>query len=129
MADAKESLKNITLNIQICFISALSQSAVKMSAWHRIGRYGDGGPGPKGSVMSVIFELDGQEIFALNGGPMYKLTEAFSFYIDCRTLEEVDELWEKLSAAGSKSMYGWVTDKFGVTWQVVPSVLQAAAGR
>ncbi|MDP4150060.1 MAG: VOC family protein [Bacteroidota bacterium] len=103
-------------------------SLFKNSKINSVSRYGEAGPGPKGSVMSVIFELDGQEFFALNGGPMYKFTEAISFYIDCKTQQEVDELWEKLSAGGSKSMCGWVTDKFGLTWQVVPSVLQELLG-
>jgi predicted 3-demethylubiquinone-9 3-methyltransferase (glyoxalase superfamily) len=103
-------------------------SIFKNSKINSIGRYGEAGPGPKGSVMSVIFELDGQEFFALNGGPMYKFTEAISFYVDCKTQEEIDELWEKLSAGGSKIMCGWVTDKFGLTWQVVPSVLQELLG-
>jgi predicted 3-demethylubiquinone-9 3-methyltransferase (glyoxalase superfamily) len=85
--------------------------------------YGEAGPGPAGSVMSVTFELDGQEFFALNGGPQFKFTEAISFFVDCKTQEEVDELWERLAAGGQKSRCGWLKDKFGLSWQIVPSGL------
>lgn len=88
-----------------------------------IGRYGEGGPGPKGSVMSVIFELEGQTIYALNGGPIYSLTPAISMFVDCKDQEEVDYYWEKLSQGGHKDRCGWLTDRFGLTWQVIPSVL------
>ena len=86
-------------------------------------RYGDAGPGPKGSVMTVTFELEGQEFMALNGGPHFKFTEATSFFVKCKTQEEVDELWEKLSAGGEKSRCGWLKDKFGLSWQIVPEAL------
>ena len=86
-------------------------------------RYGDAGPGPKGSVMTVTFQLDGQEFMALNGGPHFKFTEATSFFVNCKTQEEVDELWEKLSAGGEKSRCGWLKDKFGLSWQIVPEAL------
>ena len=86
-------------------------------------RYGDAGPGPKGSVMTVTFQLDGQEFMALNGGPHFKFTEATSFFVKCKTQEEVDELWEKLSAGGEKSRCGWLKDKFGLSWQIVPEAL------
>lgn len=78
---------------------------------------------PAGTLMTAVFQLDGQEFIALNGGPLYKLTEAISFVINCQTQEEVDHFWEKLSAGGKKSRCGWLTDKFGVTWQVAPTVL------
>jgi len=80
-------------------------------------------PGPKGSVMSVTFLLDGQEFMALNGGPLFKFTEAVSFFVHCETQQEVDELWEKLSAGGEKGRCGWLKDKHGLSWQIVPTVL------
>ncbi|HEX7574575.1 MAG TPA: VOC family protein [Bacteroidota bacterium] len=86
-------------------------------------RYGETGPGPKGTVMSVIFQLDGEQFFALNGGPVFKFSEAISFFINCETQQEVDELWEKLSEGGAKSQCGWLKDKYGLSWQVVPTVL------
>ena len=89
-----------------------------------IARYGDAGPGPKGSVMTVQFQLDGQEIIALNGGPIYKFTEAFSLSVDCKTQEEVDRYWTKLTAdGGQEGPCGWCKDKFGLSWQVTPSIL------
>jgi predicted 3-demethylubiquinone-9 3-methyltransferase (glyoxalase superfamily) len=78
---------------------------------------------PKGSVMTVKFELDGQEFVALNGGPHFKFTEAISFVVNCKTQREIDELWVKLSAGGKKGQCGWLKDKYGVSWQVVPAVL------
>ena len=78
---------------------------------------------PAGSVMTVEFELEGQQFVALNGGPMFKLTEAISFVVNCETQEEVDYYWSKLSAGGEESRCGWLTDKFGLSWQVVPVVL------
>jgi predicted 3-demethylubiquinone-9 3-methyltransferase (glyoxalase superfamily) len=75
------------------------------------------------SPMSATFHLDGQKFIALNGGPQFKFTEAISFFVDCRTQDEVDELWEKLSAGGEPGRCGWLKDKFGVSWQIVPSVL------
>lgn len=78
---------------------------------------------PKGSVMTVSFLLDGQEFVALNGGPVYKISPAISFVVNCKTQEEVDEYWEKLTAGGEEVQCGWLTDKFGVSWQIVPSQL------
>jgi predicted 3-demethylubiquinone-9 3-methyltransferase (glyoxalase superfamily) len=78
---------------------------------------------PKGSVMTVAFELDGQEFVALNGGPLFKFTEAISFVVNCETQEEVDHFWETLSAGGQQVQCGWLKDRFGVSWQVVPTVL------
>ncbi len=80
-------------------------------------------PDPGGKLMSATFQLEGQEFIALNGGPMFKFTEAISFFIKCDTQEEIDELWEKLSEGGEKSRCGWLKDKFGLSWQVVPPVL------
>ena len=76
-----------------------------------------------GQVLTVTFELEGQELMALNGGPLFKLTEAFSLFVDCQTQEEVDELWEKLSAGGEKSRCGWLKDKYGLWWQIIPTTL------
>ena len=98
-------------------------SIFKNSKKGRITRYGEAGPGPKGTVMSAIFELDGQEFFALNGGPHFTFSPAISFFVTCETQQEVDEYWEKLSAGGEQQRCGWLKDKFGVTWQIVPSVL------
>lgn len=98
-------------------------SIFKNSKLGQITRYGDHGPGPKGSVMIATFQIDGQEFIALNGGPQYTFSRAISFVVNCETQEEVDELWEKLSAGGAKIQCGWLTDKFGVSWQIVPTVL------
>ena len=86
-------------------------------------RYGDEGPGPKGSVMTAAFQLDGQEFMALNGGPKYRATPATSFVIECQTQEEIDHYWEKLGEGGRYDQCGWLDDKFGFSWQVVPAVL------
>jgi len=86
-------------------------------------RSGEPGPGPKGSVMSATFELQGQEFIALNGGPMFTFSPAISFFVHCETQEEVDKFWEKLSEGGEKQRCGWLKDKFGVSWQIVPTVL------
>jgi predicted 3-demethylubiquinone-9 3-methyltransferase (glyoxalase superfamily) len=86
-------------------------------------RYGDAGPGPKGSVMTVEFELDGQRIIALNGGPQFKFTEAISLVVDCKDQKEVDHYWSKLLQGGKESRCGWLEDRYGVSWQIVPTVL------
>jgi predicted 3-demethylubiquinone-9 3-methyltransferase (glyoxalase superfamily) len=88
-----------------------------------VARYGDAGPGPKGSVMTVSFELDGQEFVALNGGPQFKFTEAISLVVNCETQKEVDEFWSKLSAGGQEVECGWLRDKYGLCWQITPNVL------
>ena len=98
-------------------------SIFKNSKIGKISRYGDHGPGPKGTVMIVTFQLDGQEFIALNGGPQFTFSPAISFVANCETQEEVDRLWEKLSEGGKKDRCGWLTDKFGVSWQVVPTAL------
>ena len=98
-------------------------SVFKNSKINHISRYTDVGPGPKGTVMTVEFELDGKKFVALNGGPRFKFDEAISFVINCESQEEVDYFWEKLTAdGGEESMCGWLTDKFGLSWQVVPRV-------
>jgi predicted 3-demethylubiquinone-9 3-methyltransferase (glyoxalase superfamily) len=98
-------------------------SLFKNSRIGKVSRYGDAGPGPKGTVMVVDFQLNGQEFIALNGGPHFKFTEAVSFVINCDTQEEVDDFWERLSAGGQKSQCGWLKDKYGLSWQVVPRIL------
>jgi len=86
-------------------------------------RYGEAGPGPKGSVLSATFQLEGVEFTALNGGPAFQFTPAISFFVHCATQAEIDDLWEKLSAGGQIQQCGWLQDKYGVSWQIVPSVL------
>lgn len=98
-------------------------SIFKNSKVLTVTRYGDAGPGPKGTVMTASFLLDGQEFVALNGGPEYKFTPAISFVVNCESQEEVDDLWEKLSAGGREDQCAWLQDKFGLSWQIVPTVL------
>lgn len=88
-----------------------------------ITRYGAAGPGPEGSAMTVEFELDGHQFIGLNGGPQFKFTEAISFSVDCKTQQEVDEFWEKLSEGGQRGQCGWLKDKYGLSWQIVPTAL------
>jgi predicted 3-demethylubiquinone-9 3-methyltransferase (glyoxalase superfamily) len=99
-------------------------SIFKNSKVGTITRCGDVGPGPKGSVLCATFQLEGQDFFALNGGPMFKFTEALSLYVNCETQQEVDELWAKLSAGGEIQRCGWLKDKYGLSWQIIPSTLQ-----
>jgi predicted 3-demethylubiquinone-9 3-methyltransferase (glyoxalase superfamily) len=98
-------------------------SVFKNSKVVRVSRYGEAGPGPKGTLMSATFQLEGQEFFALNGGPQFTFSPAISFFVNCETQQEVDDLWEKLSEGGEKSRCGWLKDKYGVSWQIIPSVL------
>jgi predicted 3-demethylubiquinone-9 3-methyltransferase (glyoxalase superfamily) len=98
-------------------------SIFKNSKRGRISRYGEAGPGPKGTVMVATFQLEGQEFMALNGGPHFKFTEAISLVVNCETQDEVDAFWEKLSEGGSKGQCGWLKDKYGLSWQIVPTVL------
>ena len=102
-------------------------STFKNSKVGSIARYGEAGAKvsgrPKGSVMTVTFELEGQEFLALNGGPHFKFSEAISFMVNCETQEKIDEMWEKLSAGGEKGQCGWLKDKYGLSWQIVPPVL------
>jgi predicted 3-demethylubiquinone-9 3-methyltransferase (glyoxalase superfamily) len=103
-------------------------SIFKNSKMGKISRYGDAGPGPKGSAMSVTFQIEGQEFFALNGGPQFKFTPAISFFVNCETQQEVDHLWEILSAGGRTDRCGWLQDKFGLSWQIIPTVLGQLLG-
>ena len=98
-------------------------SIFKNSKVGSISRYGEAGPGPKGKVMSVTFQLNGQEFMALNGGPVFTFTPAISFFVSCETQEEVDELWQKLSTGGEEGQCGWLKDKYGLSWQIVPTAL------
>jgi predicted 3-demethylubiquinone-9 3-methyltransferase (glyoxalase superfamily) len=86
-------------------------------------RYGSAGPGPEGSLMSATFELDGQQFMALNGGPSFSFAQGISLFVTCETQEEIDELWERLAEGGEKGPCGWLTDRFGVSWQIIPRVL------
>ena len=97
-------------------------SVFKNSKVLNVTRYGDAGPGPKGTVMSATFQLEGQDFYALNGGPHYKFTPAISLFVSCNTQEEVDDLWEKLSD-GKYEQCGWLQDKFGLSWQIIPTIL------
>jgi len=99
-------------------------SIFKNSKIVNVARYGDGGPGPKGSVMTIAFQLDGQDFVALNGGPQFKFGEAISFVVNCETQQEIDDYWSKLLAGGGRpSQCGWLKDKFGLSWQIVPTAL------
>jgi len=100
------------------YISIFKNSRIKT-----ITRYTEAGPGPIGSVMTVAFELEGQEFVGLNGGPAFKFTEAISFVVNCENQQEVDEYWQKLSAGGQEVECGWLKDKYGLAWQIVPIVL------
>ena len=104
------------------YASVFNKSKIK-----DVTRYGEAGAKvagrPKGTVMTVTFELEGQEFMALNGGPVFKFSPAISLMVHCETQEELDELWEKLSSGGEKGQCGWLTDKYGVSWQIVPAVL------
>jgi predicted 3-demethylubiquinone-9 3-methyltransferase (glyoxalase superfamily) len=104
-------------------------SIFKNSKVGNVVRYGDVGPGPKGQVMIVTFELEGQQFTALNGGPRFKFDEAISFVVNCETQEEIDYYWERLSAEGGEPVQcGWLKDKFGLSWQVVPTIIGELMG-
>ena len=103
-------------------------SVFKKAKVGKITRYGKGGPGPEGSVLTASFELEGLEFTALNGGPHFKFTEAISFQVSCETQEEVDYFWNKLSEGGEIQQCAWLKDKFGVSWQVVPTALPRLLG-
>ncbi|HSZ62846.1 MAG TPA: VOC family protein [Terriglobales bacterium] len=98
-------------------------SIFKDSKILNLARYGDAGPGPKGTVMLATFQIEGQQFMALNGGPEYMISPAISFFVDCETQAEVDALWGKLTAGGSEVQCGWLRDKFGVSWQIIPRTL------
>ena len=91
-------------------------------------RYGEAGPGPKGTIMTATFELNGQQFIALNGGPRYKFTEAVSFVVKCETQEEIDYYWDKLLDGGEPQRCGWLKDRFGLSWQIVPAQLSELFG-
>jgi predicted 3-demethylubiquinone-9 3-methyltransferase (glyoxalase superfamily) len=93
-----------------------------------VSRYGDAGPGPKGQVMTASFQLEGQDFMALNGGPQYAFTPAISLYVSCADQQEVDDLWDKLSAGGEPGPCGWLKDKFGLSWQIIPDALPRLMG-
>src|SRR6266852_5572714 len=103
-------------------------SIFKNSKVVKVTRYGEAGPGPKGTVMSATFQLERQTFYALNGGPLFSFTPAISFFVNCETQQEVDELWEKLSAGGKKERCGWLKDKYGLSWQIIPSALGKMLG-
>jgi len=105
------------------YVSIFNNSKIE-----RVVRYGDAGPGPKGTVMIVSFQLGGQQFLALNGGPQAKFNEAVSFVVNCTTQAEVDRFWETLSAGGAPGQCGWLTDRYGVSWQIVPTVLGELMG-
>jgi predicted 3-demethylubiquinone-9 3-methyltransferase (glyoxalase superfamily) len=98
-------------------------SIFKNSKIESISHYDEEGPGPKGTVMSATFQLEGQEFIALNGGPQFTFSPAISFFVNCETQGEVDELWERLSEGGEKLRCGWLRDKFGLSWQIIPTAL------
>jgi predicted 3-demethylubiquinone-9 3-methyltransferase (glyoxalase superfamily) len=100
------------------YVSIFPNSKVSLTS-----RYGEAGPGPKGSVMTIAFDLDGLSFTALNGGPMFKFTEAISLVVHCETQAEVDHYWDKLSAGGQQVQCGWLKDKYGLSWQIVPNAL------
>ena len=103
-------------------------SVFKNSEILNVSRFGEGGPGPAGAMMTATFRLDGQEFMALNGGPEFKFTEAISFLIECETQAEVDYYWDKLTAGGEPGPCGWLKDQFGLSWQVIPTVLPKLLG-
>jgi predicted 3-demethylubiquinone-9 3-methyltransferase (glyoxalase superfamily) len=103
-------------------------SLFKNSKVVSMNRYGEGGPGPKGSVISATFVLDGQEFMAFNGGPHFSFSEGISLFVNCETQAEVDALWEKLSEGGEKGQCGWLKDRFGVSWQIIPAALGQLMG-
>lgn len=103
-------------------------SIFKNSKIGSVSRYGEAGPGQKGTVMTGTFELDGQEFMALNAGPQFKFTEAISFFVRCEDQEEVDYFWDKLTEGGQESQCGWLKDKFGMSWQIIPNALGEMLG-
>src|SRR5215216_5552391 len=113
----------LTFNNQAEEAVKLYTSIFKNSKIVSTNRYGDAGPGPKGSVMSMEFQLEGQDFIALNGGPSFNFAPGISLFVRCETQAEVDELWDKLTAGGTPVQCGWVTDKFGVSWQIIPTAL------
>jgi len=113
----------LTFNDQAEEAANFYTSVFKNSKIVSSSRYGDAGPGPKGSLMSATLSLDGQELLLLNGGPTFKFSEAISLFVSCETQAEVDEYWSKLTAGGKEIQCGWLVDKFGVSWQIIPTIL------
>jgi predicted 3-demethylubiquinone-9 3-methyltransferase (glyoxalase superfamily) len=105
------------------YVSVFENSRIR-----KVARYGDAGPGPKGSAMTVQFELEGQEFIALNGGPHFQFTDGISLSVACETQEEVDRYWEKLSEGGEPGPCGWLKDRFGLSWQITPTILGKMLG-
>ena len=119
----------LTYDSQAEEAAKLYVSIFRNSKIRNVVRYGDAGPGPKGSAMTVVFDLDGQEFIALNGGPHFKFSEGISLSVDCKTQEEVDSYWDKLSENGGEpGPCGWIKDRFGVSWQINPTVLGQMLG-
>ena len=118
----------LTFNNQAEEAANLYVSVFKNSKILNVSRYGEGAPAPAGSAMSVSFVLEGQEFSALNGGPHFTFSDGISLFVNCQTQEEVDELWEKLSEGGEKGPCGWLKDRFGVSWQIIPSILGQLLG-
>ncbi len=118
----------LTFNSQAEEAVNLYTSIFKNSKIGRVSRYSEGAPVPAGTVMSVTFQLDGQEFMALNAGPHFTFSEGISLFVTCETQEEVDEFWEKLSEGGEQGPCGWLKDKFGVSWQIIPSALGRLLG-
>ena len=118
----------LTFNNQAEDAAKLYTSIFKNSKINSISYYGEGTPAPAGSAMSVTFQLDGQPFSALNGGSHFKFSEGISLFVNCETQAEVDEFWEKLSEGGEQGQCGWLKDKFGVSWQIVPSALGRLLG-
>jgi predicted 3-demethylubiquinone-9 3-methyltransferase (glyoxalase superfamily) len=123
MAEVQKITPNLWFDTEAEEAANFYTSIFKDSKVGRVTRYGEAGPRPAGMVMTVTFQLEGQEFTALNGGPEFKFNEAISLLVNCETQEEVDELWDKLSSGGEKGPCGWLKDKFGVSWQIVPTVL------
>jgi predicted 3-demethylubiquinone-9 3-methyltransferase (glyoxalase superfamily) len=118
----------LTYNNQAEEAAKFYVSIFKNSRINKVVRFGEGAPAPQGSVMTVSFELEGQEFVALNGGPHFKFTDGVSLYVDCKTQEEVDTLWTQLSEGGEPGPCGWLKDKFGLSWQIIPAVLGQMLG-
>lgn len=124
MAKMQKITPNLWFDTEAEAAANFYTSVFKDSRVVSVLHYGEAGPRPAGMVMTVTFQLEGQEFTALNGGPEFKFNEAISLLVNCETQEEVDEFWEKLSEGGEKGPCGWLKDKFGVSWQIVPTVLE-----
>jgi predicted 3-demethylubiquinone-9 3-methyltransferase (glyoxalase superfamily) len=124
MATMQKITPNLWFDTEAEEAATFYTSIFRDSQIGRIMRYGEAGPRPAGMVMTVTFQLAGQEFTALNGGPEFTFNEAISLLVNCATQDEVDEFWEKLSAGGEKGPCGWLKDKYGVSWQIVPTALE-----